>query len=113
MLVFRNGCAYRERLQEIFADHGNVDPQVLEFGSLEGILGCVAADMGVTLLPVAVVMASQRAAALRVHQLPPLQARVETLFIRRAESVVSPAMSQFLRHVQRAGSPAVLRSVGR
>ncbi|MGV0661881.1 LysR family transcriptional regulator [Mycobacteroides chelonae] len=113
MLVFRNGCAYRERLQEIFADHGNVDPQVLEFGSLEGILGCVAAGMGVTLLPVAVVMASQRAAALRVHRLPPLQARVETLFIRRADSVVSPAMSQFLRHVQRAGSPAVLRSVGR
>ncbi|BAX95510.1 putative transcriptional regulator, LysR family protein [Mycobacteroides stephanolepidis] len=113
MLVFRNGCAYRERLQEIFADHGNPDPQVLEFGSLEGILGCVAADMGVTLLPVAVVTASQRAQALRVHQLPPLRARVETLFIRRADSAVSPAMSQFLRHVRRAGTPAALRSVGR
>lgn len=111
MLVFRNGCAYRDRLHEIFVDHGAADPQVLEFGSLEGILGCVAADMGVTLLPLAIVTASPRASALRVHQLPPMQARVETLFVRRADAVVSPAMSQFLRHMQRADTPAILRSV--
>ncbi|MFD6199459.1 LysR substrate-binding domain-containing protein [Mycobacteriaceae bacterium NPDC060252] len=113
MLVFRNGCAYRDRLHEIFVDHGIADPQVLEFGSLEGILGCVAAGMGATLLPVAVVTASQRASALRVHQLPPAQARVETLFVRRADSAVSPAMSQFLRHLQRADPPVILRSVAR
>ncbi len=113
MLVFRNGCAYRDRLHEIFVDHGIADPQILEFGSLEGILGCVAADMGVTLLPVAVVTASQRASTLRLHQLPSVQARVETLFIRRADSAVSPAMSQFLRHLQRAATPVTLRSVAR
>ncbi|MFA4084147.1 LysR family transcriptional regulator [Mycobacteroides salmoniphilum] len=113
MLVFRNGCAYRDRLHKIFVDHGIADPQVLEFGSLEGILGCVAAGMGATLLPVAVVTASPRASALRVHQLPPVQARVETLFVRRADSAVSPAMSQFLRHLQRADTPVMLRSVAR
>ncbi|WP_078311361.1 MULTISPECIES: LysR substrate-binding domain-containing protein [unclassified Mycobacterium] len=113
ILVFRNGCAYRDRLHEIFADHDVADPQVLEFGSLEGILGCVAADMGVTLLPVGVVSASQRASLLRMHQLTPTRARVETLFIRRADSAVSPAMSQFLRHLQRADNPTMLRSVAR
>lgn len=113
MLVFRNGCAYRDRLHEIFVDHGIADPQTLEFGSLEGILGCVAADMGATLLPVAVVTASQRASTLRMHQLPSVQARVETLFIRRADSAVSPAMSQFLRHLQRAATPVTLRSIAR
>lgn len=111
MLVFRHGCAYRARLHEIFVEHGTVEPQVLEFGSLEGILGCVAADMGVTLLPVGVVTASQRASLLQMHSLPASQARVETVFIRRADAVVSPAMSQFLRHLQRADAPVMLRSV--
>ncbi|MGH3726188.1 MAG: LysR family transcriptional regulator [Mycobacterium sp.] len=111
MLVFRNGCAYRDRLHQVFEDHGVADPQVLEFGSIEGILGCVAAGMGATLLPIAVVTASSRASALRVHHLPAMQARAETVFIRRADSVLTPAMSQFLRHVQRADAPVILRSV--
>jgi len=111
MLVFRNGCSYRARLHEIFVDQGIADPQVLEFGSLEGILGCVAADMGATLLPVGVVTASQRASLLRMHPLPPMRSRVETVFVRRADSIVSPAMSQFLRQVERADTPVMLRSV--
>lgn len=111
MLVFRNGCSYRTRLHEIFVDQGIADPQVLEFGSLEGILGCVAADMGATLLPVGVVTASQRASLLRMHPLPPMRSRVETVFVRRADSIVSPAMSQFLRQLQRADTPVMLRSV--
>lgn len=111
MLVFRNGCSYRTRLQEIFAEQGTTDPQVLEFGSLEGILGCVAADMGATLLPVGVVTASQRASLLRMHPLPALRSRVETVFVRRADGALSPAMSQFLRQLRRADTPVMLRSV--
>ncbi|WJR34018.1 LysR substrate-binding domain-containing protein [Mycobacteroides immunogenum] len=111
MLVFRNGCSYRARLHEIFAEQGSTDPQVLEFGSLEGILGCVAADMGATLLPVGVVTASQRASLLRMHPLPALRSRVETVFVRRADSALSPAMSQFLRQLRRADTPVMLRSV--
>ncbi|SKG20201.1 LysR family transcriptional regulator [Mycobacteroides abscessus subsp. massiliense] len=110
MLVFRNGCSYRARLQQIFTEQG-VDPQVLEFGSIEGILGCVAADMGVSLLPAGVVSASQRATLLRMHPLPPMRARVETVFVRRADAALSPAMAQFLRELQRADTPVVLRSV--
>lgn len=111
MLVFRNGCSYRTRLHEIFAEQGSTDPQVLEFGSLEGILGCVAADMGATLLPVGVVTASQRASLLRMHPLPALRSRVETVFVRRADGALSPAMSQFLRQLRRADTPVMLRSV--
>lgn len=111
MLVFRNGCSYRTRLQEIFVEQGTTDPQVLEFGSLEGILGCVAADMGATLLPVGVVTASQRASLLRMHPLPALRSRVETVFVRRADGALSPAMSQFLRQLRRADTPVMLRSV--
>ncbi|MUM17015.1 LysR family transcriptional regulator [Mycobacterium sp. CBMA271] len=110
MLVMRNGCAYRDRLQRVFQDHGVSDPQVLEFGSVEGILGCVAAGMGITLFPVEVVTASPRARGLRLHHLLAARARAETVFVRRTDSVATPAMSQFLRHLQHADAPAKLRS---
>ena len=111
MLVLRTGCAYRARLEQMFADHDITHPQILEFGSLEGILGCVAAGMGATLLPVGVVTASPSAARLRIHHLPAIQARAETMFIRRADSASSPAMSQFMRHIEHVDAPATLRSV--
>ncbi|MGK9221167.1 hypothetical protein KXR78_11850 [Microbacterium barkeri] len=51
-------------------------PAVLEFGSLEGILGCVAAGMGITLLPAAVVNSSALKHQVRTHALPqPTQTR--------------------------------------
>ena len=67
--------------------------------------------MGATLLPVGVVTASQRASLLRMHPLPALRSRVETVFVRRADGALSPAMSQFLRQLRRADTPVMLRSV--
>ena len=55
----------------------------LEFGTLDGIIGCVAADMGVTLLPRAVAQRSDQAGMVRMHTLNGQHRRVETLFIRR------------------------------
>lgn len=112
ILVLRSGCAYRARLEQIFADNDVAHPQILEFGSLEGILGCVAAGMGSTLLPVPVVASSPAASRLRMYHLPPDQARAETLFVRRVDASESPAMSNFRRLTQLADTPASLRSVG-
>jgi hypothetical protein len=39
----------------------------LEFGTLDGIIGCVVADMGVTLLPRAVAERSDQAGMVRMH----------------------------------------------
>lgn len=111
MLVLRSGCAYRERLQQMFADHDVMHPHILEFGSLEGILGCVAAGMGTTLLPIEVVAGSPSAARLRLHHLPAAQARAETMFIRRTDSAVPPAMSKFMHQLQHRDPTVKLRSV--
>src|SRR5579863_5119870 len=48
IVVMRAGCSYRQRLEAILARRGVVGLRRLEFGTIDGILGCVAAGLGVT-----------------------------------------------------------------
>jgi DNA-binding transcriptional LysR family regulator len=80
-LVFRTGCSYRQRLEQTLAELGWPSAARLEFGTLDGILGCVAANMGVTMLPRAVVERSELSGSIRAHAVG--KSRVDTLFVRR------------------------------
>ena len=96
MIVFRRGCSYRQRLEDLLARRGIQTPQPLEFGSLEAIIGCVAAGVGITLLPKAVILPAWREGKVVAHELPPEQARVDTVFIRRSQSHLTSALAAFL-----------------
>jgi DNA-binding transcriptional LysR family regulator len=96
IIVFRQGCSYRQRLENLLAQRGIQIAQPLEFGSLEAILGCVAAGIGITLLPKAVVAPSWREGRVVAHELPPEDARVATVFVRRSGNHVSSALTAFL-----------------
>ena len=94
-LVFRTGCTYRHRLEQIFVEFGWPSATRFELGTLDGMIGCVAADMGVTLLPRAVVERSAMNGSIAIHALSPAQARVETLFIHRRAGHQTSALSGF------------------
>jgi len=96
MIVFQRGCCYRQRLEDLLARRGIQTPQPLEFGSLEAIIGCVAAGVGITLLPKAVILPAWREGKVAAHELPPEQARVDTVFIRRSQSLLTSALAAFL-----------------
>ena len=51
IVVLRAGCSYRLRLEALLARRGSVGVRVLEFGTLEAILACTGAGLGMTLLP--------------------------------------------------------------
>jgi DNA-binding transcriptional LysR family regulator len=106
-LVFRTGCAFRTRLERLLADRGAIAVRLMEFGTLEGILGCVAAGTGFTLLPADVVAASTSASHLRTHDVP--DARVETMFVHRDEPAAPPALRCFLAHL--STGPDVLTAI--
>ena len=63
-----------------------------ELGTLDGMIGCVAADMGVTLLPRAVVGRNE---TVSVHTLSPAQSKVDTLFITRRSAHQYSALQSF------------------
>jgi len=96
ILVFRTGCSYRQRLEQILAEFGWPCASRLEFGTLDGIIGCVASDMGVTLLPRAVAQRSELAGSIRAHTLTHVQKRVDTLFVRRRRVHEGSALNSFL-----------------
>jgi DNA-binding transcriptional LysR family regulator len=94
-LVFRTGCTYRQRLEQIFVEFGWPSAARFELGTLDGMIGCVAADMGVTLLPRAVVERSAMNGTVSIHTLGASHARVETLFIQRRAGHQSSALAGF------------------
>jgi DNA-binding transcriptional LysR family regulator len=97
IVVLRAGCSYRQRLEDILARRGVVGVRRLEFGTLDAILACVAAGLGVTLLPRIVVEEARRSGRVAVHGLPADEASVETMFVRRRDALVSSALAAFLQ----------------
>lgn len=93
MLVFRAGCAYRPRTEAWLRARGEQPRRVMEFGTLDGLLGCVAAGMGVSLLPRAIVERPQHAG--QIAALPIPDGRVETWMIQHKDAVDTGAMRAF------------------
>src|SRR4030081_311075 len=82
-LVFRTRCTYRQRLEQTLSEFGWPSATRFELGTLDGMIGCVAADMGITLLPRAVVERYDLAGDIRIHALGASLSRVDTLLIQR------------------------------
>jgi LysR family transcriptional regulator, cell division regulator len=102
IVVLRAGCSYRQRLEALLARRGIAIPRLLEFGTLEAIFGCVAAGLGITLLPRGLVGPVWQAGRVSVHRLPASEARVSTVFVRRREAFVSSALRAFLDRARAA-----------
>lgn len=107
VLVFRTGCFYRSTLEHWFYQVGLVPNQIMEMGTLDGILSCVASGMGITLLPKSIAENCGLRQAIRCHALPPEIANVTTVFIRRNDTTPTSALRAFvaLAHEQFAQAP--------
>jgi LysR family transcriptional regulator, cell division regulator len=96
LVVLKAGCSYRRRLEEILKRRGVGEPRLLEFGTIEALLACVSAGLGITLLPKELADVAARGRPLAVHALAPSEAVVETLFIRQRDAFLSSALAAFL-----------------
>ncbi|WP_264812258.1 LysR family transcriptional regulator [Gluconacetobacter sacchari] len=102
IFVLRLGCSYRRKLEEILTNKGVSIARISEFGTFEAIFSCVAAGLGVTVVPRSMLSMIAARWTLSTHTLPPSEASVETVFIRRASAYVPNALSKFIDHVQEA-----------
>ena len=101
IVVFRVGCSYRQILESWLASRGVSARSILEFGTVDGILGCVAAGIGITLLPLSVVQRAAAEGRVTIHGMPADVGQVSTVFVRRTDRFESSALVAFLEVTRR------------
>src|SRR5260370_39231824 len=106
-IVFHLGCSYRQRLEALLAEMGVLTVAPLEFGSMDVIIACVAAGIGITLLPRGVVSAAADQDLVTIHAISAEKAQLGALFIRRHDAYVSSAMQAFVDVAQSQLGPLI------
>ena len=105
LILFREGCAYRSRAIAWQRVTGHAVADAMEFGTLEGILGCVAVGLGWTLMPRRVVEQSPHAADLIIESLPADIAKVPTGMITLRDAPPMSALTTLAQAVANAAVP--------
>ena len=96
VLVFPRPCAYRERLEKWFQEKGLSLNQRMELGSADGMIECVAAGMGVTILPFSLVKKASESGIVSIHRIGKKLESVPIMFIKREDTMISKSLSAFL-----------------
>ncbi len=102
LIVFTEGCTYRRVLKEWFYKNGIHSFKIMEFGSHEGILGCVSAGLGVTLFPVSLIHRLNYNKELRFYKLSKDEGNLGINFIQPKNAIKTRAMAEFQRMVHEA-----------
>jgi len=106
-IVLQQGCSYRLRLNSILDGLG-LHYTVMELGSLEAIVTCISAGVGITLIPKSLVKKLLTDQSVTVHELPLDQAQVETVFVRRQDRYPTSALDAFLKMSRQISNIATL-----
>lgn len=83
IIVFEHGCPHRKRLENWYASRRAMPERTIELGSYHAMLGCVAAGMGVALLPKSVLAGFSKVNRLRTYRLPEAPNHARTVLIWR------------------------------
>ena len=95
-LVFKSGCHYRQRLEQYLGAEGAKMLSPMDFGTIDGIIGCVSAGLGISMLPRSVVEHSARRKEVAIHRLPEAYRYVETQFVTHKAQVRSLALTRLI-----------------
>lgn len=95
VLAFEPGCSYRERMQDWFAQAGEMPERIIEMTSYHAMLGCAVAGMGISLVPRIVLTTFPQAKFLSVHTLPPSISRAPTVLAWR-KGALSPKVKALM-----------------
>lgn len=96
LLVFRSGCIYRDKAEQWMREQGRIPYKIMEYGALEGIVGCVDAGLGCTLVPRRVVENKNFMGSFNVTSLPPHIAQVTTHLVYRNDTPVTQTLNTLL-----------------
>ncbi|PFB12085.1 LysR family transcriptional regulator [Bacillus cereus] len=98
-LVFSPGCGYRFVLEKWLKDEGILLKKIMEFNMLEMILHSVSLGLGITVLPVTALTFFTNIPNIYSHEIPEKYGKIETIFVRNKDMVLSLTMIKFLENI--------------
>ena len=108
-LAFRQGCSYRQRIELLLASQGVTAARIMEMGTLDAILGCVAAGMGLALMPQALMQTQTARFAVHCLRLPPPLRQhigvIDTWLVAPQPAGWSPQLHALVRQLLPAAAP--------
>jgi len=96
LLVLPAGCRFRSRLVSLLSEEGFAQPQIMELGSLDTVIGCVRAGMGISLVPKSVVDNRNDKGCFIIHTVPKKFSKIPILFIWNSKSFLTITMKKFI-----------------
>ena len=96
LLAFRQGCTYRSVAEGWLRASGRSPVEIMDFGTIDGIVGCVAVGLGIAVLPEAVVEASIHRARLKITPLPEPYGACHTMLAFRRDTLVRRDLIELL-----------------
>lgn len=112
LLMLNSECLYRSRLESWLAEEGGRLGKVMEFGTMEGLLGCVRAGIGYGVLPLSYFTRMNVTEGIRIYPFPEQYAEVPTVFIRRRDLYMTSAFRMFIEELK-AGLPEAVSGTDR
>jgi DNA-binding transcriptional LysR family regulator len=105
ILVYSKGCSYREVLENWLQSSGLNPSVIMEFGTLESIVGGVTAGLGISLLPRSVIRKHEAEGTLHTHEIPSSLRHMKTEFITRKDSFISSSLRAFIDRLPTSTKP--------
>lgn len=100
IIVFRSGCSYRAIFEHWLNEKGIKPNKIMEFGTLEGLLGCVSSGLGVTLLPRSIAEKYSQTMPVKIHVINEEKSQVPTWFVYRKEEYYPAVLEEFLKVIE-------------
>lgn len=95
-LLARPNCIHQKRLELWLQSEGISPEKKMELSTLESIVGCVQAGLGVAILTRSLVEIDQKHHHLSCYKLPKNDSKVNTVFIRRKDTYESAALIKLM-----------------
>lgn len=100
VLCFSKGCGYRARLAKWYKDQNITPTKIMEFGTLETILRSASMGLGVAFVPKSAVEHMQKDDSIQFHTLPDEYSKINTVFIRRADTYLTTTIEKFIETIE-------------
>ena len=107
LIVFSDGCSYRKHFERIISGWAINQISLIEMDTLEGILNAVENNIGISLLPVALIERHYKYKAVKVFPLLAELSLMTTVFVKRNDSAMSEGYQKFFEMLARGYKTSV------